>query len=299
MHLNLLDLRNGYKTVCEAVMDEGVESAPRGLATTEVLGATLVIEDPYDVLPVGVGRKVAPRLAAEEAIQVIAGVSDPRRLLKVSAHMEGFMDHGRFHGAYGPRIAPQLWPAVRRLWQDPSTRRAVINVWDPVQDLLVDGVRNYPCTTQLQFFVRDVDGEPRLSLYTTMRANDVWHGLAYDAFVFTQLQITVANALGLYPGPYYHHATSLHIYEEHYDAALSLESTTVEGPVVGGFGSIANGCYGFMDASEDERVVDEWRVRGPLTWTIGRALRTLEGHRPFPPTRSEEWYFDKVGDLGA
>jgi thymidylate synthase len=58
-----------------------------------------------------------------------------------------------------------------------------------------------------------------------MRSNDVWLGAAYDFFQFTQVQIALASVLGIEPGKYAHHAGSLHIYEQHYEAAEKLTKT--------------------------------------------------------------------------
>jgi thymidylate synthase len=82
-------------------------------------------------------------------------------------------------------------------------------IWDPVLDLFVDEVHDYPCTLSLQFMVRG----GKLVLHTTMRSNDVWKGTTYDVFMFTQLQQMIATALDLEAGPYYHHANSFHLYE--------------------------------------------------------------------------------------
>jgi len=56
-----------------------------------------------------------------------------------------------------------------------------------------------------------------------MRSNDVWLGAAYDFFQFTRVQIAIASVLGIEPGKYTHHVGSLHIYEQHYEAADKLK----------------------------------------------------------------------------
>lgn len=215
--LHVDDFVEGYVDVIDAVMSDGANAAPRGLNTREVLGATIVVPAAAPMLPVGTGRGVNTKLAAVEALQVIGGYSDAEALFKVNEHLRDFADEGSFHGAYGPRIRPQIDLVVRRLQEDPYSRRAVVTIWDPLRDS-IEGVKNYPCTTELQFMLRD-EG---LDLHVTMRANDAWHGLAYDAFVFNQLQHTVANMLGVVAGFYVHHAASLHVYEEHWDLTEKL-----------------------------------------------------------------------------
>ncbi len=53
--------------------------------------------------------------------------------------------------------------------------------------------KEIPCTTTLQFFVRN----ERLDMVTTMRSNDAYLGLPHDVFCFTMLQEIIARSLGL------------------------------------------------------------------------------------------------------
>lgn len=203
------DLIGGYKDVVDTVVQKGLEVSPRGDPTLELIGATVVITNPELTLPVGVGRGVSKVVAAMETLQLIGGFTDPVLTCRASDAFEKVKDGGAFHGAYGPRTAPQFPRVVERLKSDGYTRRAVVNIWDPAQDLYRDGLHDYPCTITLEYTIRN----GALVASTHMRSNDVWLGLAYDAFVFTQVQLTLCNILQVDPGPYVHHATSLHIYE--------------------------------------------------------------------------------------
>lgn len=202
------DLREGYRQIVSDVIEFGRPVAPRGQLTHEVLGATIILRDPRDSLPYGIGRKFSAAIAAAEALQLIGGVSHPELMASIGRFRE-FQDGGTFHGAYGPRVRHQLHSVARRLQRDPDTRQAVVTIWDPAYDAHTDGLRDYPCTLSLHFMVRD----DALDLHVTMRSNDVWWGLAHDVFQFTQLQQTMAAALGFELGQYYHHANSLHFYE--------------------------------------------------------------------------------------
>lgn len=279
MHLELEDLRSGYTTVAREVMSRGEVSAPRGLKTMEVLDATLVVSDAHDLLPVGTGRKINTGLAALEALQLIGGYSDPVQLGRVTANMAKYEDLGQFHGAYGPRVRPQLPAAVARLIEDDASRRAYISIWDPLRDLYVHGMKNYPCTTALQFLIR----RDRLVLQVTMRANDVWHGLATDAFVFGQLQCTVANVLGIEVGEYRHHANSLHVYEPQWGAVEELLDAPSAGPLATP--------DGFTAGPGDP---------GDVHGAMERARYVAEtGEPPEGATASEEWYSLKVAKYVA
>jgi thymidylate synthase len=223
------NLRAGYVDVCRRVVLEGRSVRPRGLLTHELTDVTIEVLDPTDVLPIGVGRKLNPAIAAAEALQLIGGRSDPELMVRISKNFEQFMDGGRFWGAYGDRVrldsrgegddVHQAEIVVARLKRDPDSRQALIVLWRPELDLNFDGKHDYPCTTMLMFLIR----EGKLQLHVTMRSNDVWWGLAYDAFQFTQLQLTVAHSLGVQAGSYYHHAVSLHAYERDFPAIGMLK----------------------------------------------------------------------------
>lgn len=283
MFLTIDDLRDGYIQICEAIMADGKLASPRGSETREILGATIHLTDPYDALPVDIGRKVGMRIAAAESLQLLGGFSDAEHLKSISANMAQFIDLGQFHGAYGPRVAAQLSLALRRLEQDPETRRAVINVWDPIRDLTLDGMANYPCTTQLQFMVRD----GRLNAHTIMRANDAWHGMAYDIFCFTQLQILVASALDVPVGEYYHHATSLHLYDYCWDEVATLRPSSGVKPTP---------ILGMWAGESGEGVCDTMRGRSTpdpqrrLVTAVQRAQKIGKGDLPLGATESEQWY---------
>lgn len=216
--IELRNLRDDYHKVLQRVRLHGKPVKVRGMETLEILDETLVIQDPTDVFPWGTGRGVNPAIAAVEALQLIGGVSHPDLMVKASSNFAQFRDGGAFHGAYGPRIRQQLPAVVKRLQKDINTRQACIVIWEPLRDLYEDGLKDYPCTMLFQFLVR----EEKLQLHTTMRSNDVWWGLAYDAFQFTQLQLTVASALGLDAGPYFHHAVSFHMYERDLEASRKV-----------------------------------------------------------------------------
>lgn len=211
-----LTLNSGYRDywwLPKWVLDHGRPRAPRGQKTYDAGPVTLTFASPYNALPVDCGRGLNPRIAAVEALQLIGAQSDPDLTNWASPNFREFSESdGSFHGAYGRRIGGQLEHAVGKLKTDLVTRQAVITLWDPLLDNQ-PMKHDYPCTVALNLAV--VDG--RVELRTLMRSNDVWLGLPYDIFQFTQLQLTVANALDLPAGPYTHTTWSLHLYDRHVD----------------------------------------------------------------------------------
>lgn len=216
------DMQAGYIELVETVMEHGEPVAPRGQLTHELTNFTFTLTNPMRSLPQGIGRRFNTKIAAVEAAQLIAGTAHPDLMLRASPNFEQFRDGTVFHGAYGPRLRPQIPRVIERLKADTSTRQAVATIWDPALDTYTEGLRDYPCTVALQWLIRD----GALDAHTHMRSNDVWLGVAYDVFQFTQLQITIAQVMGLELGAYHHHATSFHMYERDFDATAELHPPT-------------------------------------------------------------------------
>lgn len=207
--------RDEYYGILERVAAQGYERHARGLKTRDLGYTTIYIHNPAQpVLPLHTGRRISKTVAAIEALQVIAGCSEPELLLAAAPRFADFMEPdpvtgeaSYFHGAYGKRIGSQLSDALAKLKSDADSRQAVITLWDPRADN-TPGKRDYPCTVALGLSIVD----DALNLNVLMRSNDAWLGLPYDAFVFTQLQWTLAHALDVDIGQYIHTAWSLHIY---------------------------------------------------------------------------------------
>lgn len=229
MELTLPNLRRGYVELLRHVLVLGQSVTTRDLATRELTAVTLLLDPLTPLLPVGVGRRVNLRLAAVEALTLIAGESRPDLVRRaVPGFTRVLVDPDDLdYGAYGPRLGDQLRHCVALLSDDPWTRRAVATVWREA-DLTHDGDR--PCTVFLQFLVRRPrpgtierdPGEFLLELHVHMRSQDVWLGVPYDLFAFSQLQHTVARELRVQTGVYVHHATSLHLYETNVEAATAI-----------------------------------------------------------------------------
>lgn len=258
--------RLGYHEVVQHVLKNGRPRNPRGLQTYDAGWTTVVIHDPSDQLPLGVGRNLSRAVAAAEAVQLIGGFSAPELLFRISPNFRRFAqpDTQRFHGAYGERIKNQLACVLNKLHRDPDTRQAVVTLWDPWLDNLHDR-RDYPCTVALRASITD----GRLDLDVLMRSNDVVLGFPYDIFQFGQLQATLARLLDLPLGVYRHTAWSLHLYETDLDAARRVAAAPPGRPEV--------------------QPAGVGRPGDPLREVGIRALQLSTG-RVADPTESEKWY---------
>lgn len=207
---------------CHAVRSQGRPVQPRGLATTEVLGAHMCLTDPrrrlVDLPP---ARILNPAFAIAEAVWILSGSDEPW-IFAYNRQLERYADGGRLQGAYGPRLrhwqgrVDQLDEVRQLLARDHESRQAVIQLFDPDRDW--HGHRDVPCTLGYRFFVRD----GALHMHTSMRSQDLWLGFPYDVFTNTLLQELLAGWLDVDLGEYHHHVDSLHLYAHDLDPAAAL-----------------------------------------------------------------------------
>ena len=116
------------------------------------------------------------------------------------------------YGGYGPRLLHQrgnnqIQNVITLLRERPTSRRAVIQILN-AEDI-ADNHSEIPCTTTLQFFVRNAC----VHLIASMRSNDAFIGFPHDVFCFTMLQEIVARAIDLEVGSYRHFVGSMHLYD--------------------------------------------------------------------------------------
>jgi thymidylate synthase len=206
-------MREGYVTLCDAILSEGDRVVVRDMLTKEITGVTIIVEDSTQpMLPVMIGRGVNVRLAAVEALSMISGTWYPELIRAVAPSYGDVLvakdDMSSIEVAYGPRIRDQLPQIVELLRRDPTSRQALLSIWRG-DDLTRRGDK--PCTIVLQFLLRD-----GLECHVFMRSQDVWLGLGLDAFVFTQVQHTIANQLDVPSGRFVHHVGSFHAYERNW-----------------------------------------------------------------------------------
>ncbi|MFH9071343.1 thymidylate synthase [Streptomyces alboflavus] len=204
----------------------GEKVSPRGMETREVLDVHMRLTQPRArLLYAPPSRVINPAFAVAETVWHLSG-SDAPWIFDYNAQLRKFADDGVLRGAYGPRMrnwagkVDQLHRVVEILKEDPDSRRALIQLYDPAQDAA--GHKDVPCTLGFRFHLRG----GRLHMSTTMRGQDVWIGMPYDLFFYTTLHELVAGWLDAEVGEYHHHVGSLHIYDRHLDDADGLLEVT-------------------------------------------------------------------------
>lgn len=219
MEIEINDMPSGYQKVLLTALNIGTTQSSRIGRTSEIVGMTINIEEPWMCGVTNIGRAANSMIGALEGAQLIAGEATPELMsLATGRRFDQYRDGEVLHGSYGPRLRNQIPYVLDLLNRDPDTRQAVLQVWDPAYDL--QQRRDLPCTVGFQFLNRG----DHLDMLTTMRSNDAWRGFAYDVFQFAQLQCTMAHCLDLRVGRMIHRVGSFHLYEEDWETCQNVTS---------------------------------------------------------------------------
>lgn len=228
-------------------MTNGKLIGSRDGAVKEILGAAFILDGPNFLFnPV---RKLSPVYAAAELLWYLSGTNSIDMIKYYAPQYERFSNDGVAYGAYGWRwlqdtawkfeilkvvgegkvnlpqnyrdgqyMSPlsQLQAAVWLLAQKPDSRQAIVSMWNggDLAHALAGDKNDLPCTLHLQFIRRE-----KLHMFVSMRSQDIWMGLPYDVWCFSNIQRLVAEALRLEIGLYHHNVGSLHLYERNYEKA--------------------------------------------------------------------------------
>jgi hypothetical protein len=159
-------------------------------------------------------RDANPFFHLMEALWMLGGRQDVAFVEYFNKNIRQYSDDGeKFYGAYGWRWRnhferDQLAKIARMLKHDPTTRRAVLGMWDPMTDLEV-AWRDVPCNTTVYFDVR----YGRLNMTVCNRSNDaLWGCYGANAVHFSFLQEYIAALVQVPVGTYYQFSNNLHIY---------------------------------------------------------------------------------------
>ena len=232
--MNLGEYRSfneGYARIIDNVEVHGDRFRPRGHSCLEVRPGHFQIYSCNLGLYSGVSRKLNYRFLAAEALSYIAGwchTEHAELLCMLNPKVLPFVNAktAMFDGAYGQSFARSLPLVAQSLIDDPHTRQAYASIWKP-DPLGMMPTKDLPCTLGLHFYSlpgKNVWGDvinaqdshivSRLGMSAHMRSNDLNWGTPYDVAAFCAIQLSMCSVTAMDPGPYHHHAGSIHVYEE-------------------------------------------------------------------------------------
>jgi thymidylate synthase len=184
------------------------------LGTRELLDQKFMLADSRQNILDIPARHLNFKYLVAEWLWVQFGHSDLASLVQYNSQMKRFSDDGIYlTGAYGPHIGGGWNRCVEKLRKDPASRQGVIQIPRPQIETIDE-----PCTLSLQFIIRS----SALHCLATMRSSDMWLGMPYDVFTFTQIQNVMAGELGVGRGTFVLNAGSSHIYESDVPKILAV-----------------------------------------------------------------------------
>lgn len=197
----------------------GVEESSRnGPVFVSQMPVLTTYYNPMNRVLVNTTRDANPFFHLFEALWMLAGRNDLALPQKFVSTFGQFSDDGEtLWGAYGYRWREhfgydQLNVIVKALTDDPKTRRAVLTMWDGVNDLerAESGGKDVPCNTQAYF---DTLGG-YLNMTVTCRSNDiVWGAYGANAVHFSFLLEYVSSMTGIPMGVYRQFSNNYHAYQ--------------------------------------------------------------------------------------
>jgi thymidylate synthase len=207
------------------ILNDGDEVGSRVGRVKELTFAQVTLTDSLERELLVPDRK--PNLAAQiaETAWVLAGRDDIEWLSRYLPRAKDFSDDGeKWRGGYGPRIRnwdgaiDQLDYVVNLLREDPLTRRAVIQIYDPTIDNDPDGL-DIPCNNWIHFLSRG----GAIHAHVAVRSNDLmWGWSGINAFEWSALLEVVAGLVGAGVGSLTFSTSSLHLYDRHWAKARRI-----------------------------------------------------------------------------
>jgi thymidylate synthase len=192
------------------------QESRNGPVITSIDPVYLEIHSPKQRVLFDQTRNANPFFHVMEFVWMMAGENDVRWIEQFNHGFRNYCDPGTdiIHGAYGHRWLKhfgknQIQIVADMLRNDPNTRRAVINMWDPRCDLSPHS--DLPCNTEIMFRVV----HNALDMTVINRSNDlIWGMLGANAVHMTYLHELIAFMSGIKIGLYKVFTNNLHIYKE-------------------------------------------------------------------------------------
>lgn len=211
MNIRAKSITEAWKKSLKQIIDQGIDFTDHDNRVCRELNNLLItIDEPVDF--------DAP-LEFMKSIDLI--YPSKEELSDIILNKEQFIS---YQYSYGPRIFNYenkvdqindfLIPLLKK---DPTSRRAVINIFNPAEDSN-NKSKNIPSLMFVFFKIQN----QKLNLTLTIRSNDIFIGWPGNIYQICALQDFVAKKLGLKCGSITTFSCSAHIFLEHVDMIKNL-----------------------------------------------------------------------------
>jgi thymidylate synthase len=217
--INAANVRDALPKAVRHVLHSGNKEKTRnGDAWVSPSPVSIRYEYPKQHVLVNEVRDANPFFHLMEAMWMLAGRNDGEFLdYYIKDFSKNYGDeHGIIPDAYGHRWRTQLGydqlrEIIKQLKRNPSTRQAVLQMWDG--DLVTPSIIK-PCNLVATF--RILNNAKKLDMTVFNRSNDlIWGCCGANAVHFPMMQEYIASMVGVEVGRYWQISTNLHFYTEH------------------------------------------------------------------------------------
>lgn len=203
-----------YKILYDSKLNE----VSRAGETRNINQAIFQIKNPRNRLVVNRVPGLSIAFSVAEIIWILAGSNKSRVINLFNPVLPKYAgEEDTYYGAYGYRLISesenQIKLAYETLRDNPTSRQAVLSIWNPTLDLPLENgkPRNPDIPCNLLSMLKVSNG--KLFWTQIMRSNDLILGTPYNFMQFTVLHELFANWLNLDMGDYVLICNNLHIYE--------------------------------------------------------------------------------------
>lgn len=235
--LNCIGVNDAYAQGLRYVCSNGeLQNSRAGEVLVCPTPVSIVYEKPQQRVLFDPSRDANPFLHLYESLWLLAGRNDAVWLDQfVHDFSSRFAeDDGHLHGSYGfrwrnhfdvegggnPNLPDQIDTVVQMLVKDPTSRRAMLQMWDPAADLNADK-KDLPCNVAVMLRVRHevtqciptIKTTPCLDMLVCCRSNDFcWGTMGSNVVQFSVLLEYLAGRIGVQVGHYTQMSFNLHLY---------------------------------------------------------------------------------------
>ena len=225
IHLTVKNLYDLAPKMHEAFRDHAYTCESRNGPVLRLPGITTVqILNPKQHVCLYAKRDANPFFHLIEALAMLSGRNSVNLLSWLASNMKNYSDDGvRFNAFYGERArvtwGDQLKAVVQELVNNPESRQAVVNLWDPAD--LLRRTKDKACNLCMIFSIEN----GRLDMTTFNRSNDSVWGFVTGANIvhLPFFQEYIAAFLDLPMGVWNHASANMHVYQKNNTFPLLTE----------------------------------------------------------------------------
>lgn len=222
MNQNFPNARTAFMALMGDLFRNGTELNSRNGMVKELTNVCFTISMPFQRCILVKHRNDSIFHKVAETLWVMAGRNDVEWLESYLPRAKEWSDDGiTWRGGYGPRLrnycgadwcVDQVLECMDLLNKDPTSRRAVMSLFDPSRDFA--DTFDVPCNNLINWLIRD----GRLNMSITQRSSDIYYGFSgINTFEWSVLHQMMAHWTNTQMGSLTYFINSLHLYERHWE----------------------------------------------------------------------------------